>query len=173
LRAAGRRPRRDPAHQLPLPRARRAPPRARLHAEPAPVARGPGRAGRADPGAPGPGRRPVLRDDHPGGGGNQPPLTPPRLTAGRARWPGITARLSARPRPAQGPPGDGKSRPVAATPARRARSGWPPGRSTVTVRPPPGVSDKVADPPLDVTSRCTMARPRPAPGGPAPPKRRN
>ena len=35
----------------------------------------------------------------------------------------------------------------------------------MTVSPPPGVSDSSADPPLAVTSRCTMARPRPAPGG--------
>jgi hypothetical protein len=35
----------------------------------------------------------------------------------------------------------------------------------VTVRPPPGVWARLAVPPFDVTSRCTMARPSPVPLG--------
>ena len=65
-----------------------APPRARLHAEPAPAPRGPGRAGRARPGTARPGRRPVLRDDHPRWGRNRPPLTPAQPDGG----PGPIAR---------------------------------------------------------------------------------
>src|SRR6516225_5496293 len=40
-----------------------------------------------------------------------------------------------------------------------------PGKSSVTVSPPPGVSARLAVPPLAVTSRCTMARPSPVPPG--------
>src|SRR5580693_6596258 len=36
-----------------------------------------------------------------------------------------------------------------------------PGKSSVTVRPPPGVSCRRAVPPLETASRCTMARPSP------------
>src|ERR1700722_4865082 len=39
------------------------------------------------------------------------------------------------------------------------------GRSSVTVRPPPGVSVIRAVAPLEVASRCTMARPSPVPFG--------
>src|SRR5580693_5362005 len=34
-----------------------------------------------------------------------------------------------------------------------------PGKSSVTVSPPPGVSSSPAVPPLEMASRCTMARP--------------
>src|SRR5580700_10971125 len=40
-----------------------------------------------------------------------------------------------------------------------------PGKSRVTVRPPPGVSSSRAVPPLEIASRCTMARPSPVPFG--------
>src|SRR3984885_15363858 len=40
-----------------------------------------------------------------------------------------------------------------------------PGKWSVTVRPPPGVSSSRAVPPLEVASRCTMARPSPVPFG--------
>src|ERR1700727_1119390 len=40
-----------------------------------------------------------------------------------------------------------------------------PGKSKVTVSPPPGVWLRLAVPPLEVTSRCTMARPSPVPLG--------
>ena len=53
------------------------------------------------------------------------------------------------------------------------RSSGAAGRSSVTVSPPPGVSDRAADPPLDVTSRCTMARPSPVPPGVLLANRRN
>src|ERR1700677_4480885 len=48
-----------------------------------------------------------------------------------------------------------------------------PGKSRVTVRPPPGVSARLAVPPFEVTRRCTMARPRPVPLGLEVLKRRN
>src|SRR5260370_15916660 len=40
-----------------------------------------------------------------------------------------------------------------------------PGKSSVTVSPPPGVSSRRAVPPLEGASRCTMARPSPVPFG--------
>ena len=39
------------------------------------------------------------------------------------------------------------------------------GKSSVTVSPPPGVSSSRAVPPLEMASRCTMARPSPVPFG--------
>src|SRR6516162_3856071 len=40
-----------------------------------------------------------------------------------------------------------------------------PGKSTMAVSPPPGVSASRAVPPFEVTRRCTMARPSPVPFG--------